>query len=467
MWVGLLSVKQDEVKVNETSKSLLACPSCRGNLQWSGAASTCTKCNIHYPVIDDMPWLLPDPMASLEQWRGRLQMLLKTIHAEASVADASLSAQDLRPNTRKRLTLWRDGKWANLKQLGTLLQAIAIPSEGSLDLSRALKARLPHNQTLASYFNNLHRDWCYGEQENKAAAAIISGLVDSREIADTLVLGTGAGRLAYDLSQVLNCRCMIGLDFNPLMLAVAKRMYAGETLELMEFPIAPRALSDIARLRTLKAPQGAIKSESLLIAGDCLAPPVKAKAFNTVLTPWLIDILPTSFDHIAHVINNLLAVGGQWINFGSLAFDQKNPRFNYTRDEVAELLESMGMVMLRDTLTTVPYLKSDASLHAREETTYAFIAQKRTDLPLLPHKPNLPAWLMDPTISIPRQREHDGLELAHGIYIEVIKLIDGRRSLDAINAEFAPKHGMSKEQGLAALRQFLAKQAEEINAMRP
>lgn len=64
----------------------------------------------------------------------------------------------------------------------------------------------------------------------------------------------------------------------------------GEKLRMYEFPIAPKSLEDDAVKRTLKAPEKT-NEEFHLVLGDALRAPFTAQSFDTVVTPWLIDII--------------------------------------------------------------------------------------------------------------------------------------------------------------------------------
>ena len=99
-----------------------------------------------------------------------------------------------------------------------------------------------------------------------------------------LVLGAGAGRLAYDLHQALKPPLTVALDFNPLFLLAASRILAGPPLELYEFPIAPRSIADHAVLRRHEAPAPPAAGFELVLA-DASSPPFLPGRFDLVLTP--------------------------------------------------------------------------------------------------------------------------------------------------------------------------------------
>jgi hypothetical protein len=55
-----------------------------------------------------------------------------------------------------------------------------------------LGTELPLQQGLSSYYTNLHRDWFWGDEENRAGLAATKSFHNRRLIA---MLGAGAGRL--------------------------------------------------------------------------------------------------------------------------------------------------------------------------------------------------------------------------------------------------------------------------------
>ncbi len=70
----------------------------------------------------------------------------------------------------------------------------------------------------------------------------------------------------------MDCASTVALDFNPLLLLVAKAVSQGERLTMYEFPIAPKSLEDDAVLRTLSAPNVAGEGFEFVL-GDALRPP--------------------------------------------------------------------------------------------------------------------------------------------------------------------------------------------------
>jgi hypothetical protein len=93
------------------------------------------------------------------------------------------------------------------RALQKLLRPVDLQSQsGSYESYLALRTRLPVDQGLNTYYPNIHRDWAWGVEENEASLKQIrSVLHDNAELGDVLVLGAGAGRLAYDIHRGLDC----------------------------------------------------------------------------------------------------------------------------------------------------------------------------------------------------------------------------------------------------------------------
>ena len=110
------------------------------------------------------------------------------------------------------------------------MQPLDVQSlSGNYQTYLALRTRLPVDQGLNTYYANVHRDWAWGDDENKASIRQIRAVLhENAELGKVLVLGAGAGRLAYDLHMQFDCECTVALDFNPMLLLVANAVTRGE-----------------------------------------------------------------------------------------------------------------------------------------------------------------------------------------------------------------------------------------------
>jgi SAM-dependent methyltransferase len=317
----------------------------------------------------------------------------------------------------------------------------------------AFAARLPLSQDLHSYYVNVHRDWCWGAEENTASHAVVAAALEGRG-ERLLVLGAGAGRLAYDLHQQSARGLTVALDINPLLLLVAERVVSGGRVELFEFPIAPRTAADVAVRRELAAPAPARPGLELVFA-DAFRAPFAAQSFDAVVTPWLIDIVDLDFESVALAVNRLLAPGGRWVNFGSLAFPWRRPGLRYGPEEVRDVVTEAGFEVGLQRDVALPYMRSPASRHGRVESVAVFAADKRQRGPREPAESSVPAWLRDASLPVPRS---DSLALAADasrIQAVLLALVDGRRSIDELARIVAEQGLLPGAQAQSAVRGLL------------
>jgi len=438
--------------------TLLRCPRCAGTLEGE-AALECHACGVRYPLIDGLPWLLPEPALALAEWRGRLHALTAHLKRQAARYRAALHPGITRATTRNRLKLLAMACSDHARRL----QAVLAPLEADAGQATpatyaALAPAVASAQGLASYYANAHRDWCWGEAENRASCQAVVDALGQARPQRLLVLGAGAGRLAYDLHAALRPAMTVAADINPLLLAIARRMYAGEKLELYEFPVAPRDLASHALLRTLAAP-GAAAAGLQLVFADATRPPFAPGSFDAVITPWLVDVIDCDLGTLAATVNELLAPGGLWTCTGTLFFQQADPAQAYSSEEVREVVAAAGFEPPGLQVATLPYLCSPASRHARHEEVVTF-AVRRLDAVARARRVT-PAWLEDARQPVPLLPEVADHVLALRVRGYVASLVDGRRSLAEIAARLVEERLLPPEEATGIVRDYLLRLYEE------
>jgi len=436
---------------------LLACPACGSGL----TGDACLACRVDYPSLAGIPWLMPEPRAALVEWRGRLHHLLTHYAAEAARQRAACERAPPGSLTRRRLesvAAAYDDQAARLRELMRPLGLERRQEAHSVHV--ALGTELPLSQGLSSYYTNLHRDWCWGDAENDASLAAVTGaLPDGARPRRVLVLGAGAGRLAYDLHRALAPSLTVALDFNPLFALAAACVAGGRPLELYEFPIAPRTIADHALLRRLAAPAPAPPGLEFVL-GDATAPPFLPGSFDLVLTPWLIDVLGEPIQRQLQRINALLAPTGFWINHGSLAFADADPAEAVSLEELLEMLPAAGFSQARVTEARVPYLSSPASRHARQETVITFCTHKERDVTAPARGRQLPEWLRRSDQPVPQLAQFRAQALSTRVYAFLLAMIDGERTIRDMARLMEQQKLMTAEDAEPAIRRFLARALE-------
>lgn len=442
--------------------AVLRCPRCmQGSLSLQRAGWICSGCNAGYPVLGDVPWLFAEPQSMLVQWRARLQFLLLSIEREARTLRSEL-AGGLGALARQRLELLATAHEDHARRLMRLLAPLDFAATHTgYETHLALRTRLPSDQGLTNYYVNLHRDWAWGAAENEASVALICSVAEHHASwGATVVLGAGSGRLAYDLHMQCAPRLTVAMDFNPLLLFVARDVTRGAVLELYEFPIAPRRLADHAILRSLTAPQP-VRAGFHIVAADALRVPFVPEAFDTVVTPWLIDIVNEGFASLAARVNANLRPGGSWINFGSLAFTQGPRALRLSFEETLDVLGRTGFAQPVIGEQSIPYMCSPASRHGRLENVVAWCARKVGAAAAEPAAGALPEWLILTDTPVPQSEEFKVQAAATRIHAYLMSLIDGRRSIRDMARILIEQRLMSEQDAEPAVRRFLIRMSED------
>jgi uncharacterized protein YbaR (Trm112 family) len=443
--------------------ALLACPRCdKTPLDQKDKQLHCKACNVDFPALDGIPWMFAEPQATLGEWRGRLQLALQQLGHEVAGLEKELKNKDLHALTRRRLERYKKAVEYHHRALGKLLRPLDMQSlHGNYATYLALRTRLPVDQGLNTYYANIHRDWAWGDEENGASLKQIrSVLHDHAELGNVLVLGAGAGRLAYDIHMNLDCATTVAMDFNPLLMLVAQAVTRGDKLKLYEFPIAPLAFEDDAVLRTLEAPD-VVDDQFHLVLGDALRAPFPDRSFDTVVTPWLIDIISEDLSGLAARINNLLADNGRWVNFGSLAFASPERARRYSPEETKAIVAENGFSDPYVSQKTIPYMCSPASRHGRQEKVFSFSAYKERDAKKPERYKALPDWIVTGKEPVPLSPSFRTQAMTTQVYSFIMSLIDGKRSIREMAAILEKQKLMSKEEAEPAIRSFLTKMYDD------
>lgn len=441
---------------------LLACPRCDKALDNDGKHYRCTACKTDFPFVGDIPWLFAEPDASLGEWRNRLHFALQQLAHESGRLKSELKTTGISNLTRRRLEQQIGAKEEHSKALRRILAPVDVQTmQASYESYLALRTRLPADQGLNTYYANVHRDWSWGETENDISLQQIRAVAGAdSDLGDTLILGSGACRLAYDIHMQLNTARTVALDFNPLLLLIAKIMISGKSAELYEFPIAPRSMDDFAVLRELSAPQP-VREDFYLVAADVLRAPFSAAAFDTVVTPWLIDIVSENLPVFAKRINRLLKPGGRWMNFGSLAFDHPQRARCYSPEEALEIVQVSGFTEPRVIEATIPYMCSPASRHGRQEIVFTFSAEKTSEAEIPERHKALPDWIVTGKEAVPLTPSFRTQAMSTQIYTFIMSLIDGKRTIKDMAKIIEQKNLMSSAEAEAAIRTFLTRMYDD------
>jgi len=443
-------------------QELLACPRCDAKpLIFTEKAYTCKSCKNTYPLLEGIPFLFAEPAFSLGEWRERLNHQLVQFKSDADAINRELKQTKLLAPTRQRLQRVSESYTDQVFRLQELLSSLDVEGmQANFETYMALKTRLPQSQGLTTYYANMHRDWCWGEKENELSAQQVIKAIGSGAAGRTLVLGAGACRLAYDVHQQGKTDLTVALDINPLLLLSAKKIMNGTPVELYEFPIAPKTVDDQAILRHLTAPE-VVNADFYFVLGDALHPPFPPTSFDTIITPWLLDIIPEDLRAFAPRINRLLKQGGKWINFGSLSFMHESLARCYGLDEIALISREAGFESFQAEETEMPYMQCPESRHGRIEQVITFQATKHKKAPRPKRYQSLPEWIVKGDTPVPQLQSFQMQAMATRIHAFIMALVDGRRSVKDMALMLEQQRLMPREEAEPAIQAFLTKMYEE------
>jgi SAM-dependent methyltransferase len=407
--------------------------------------------------------LWPEPEAALLDWRNRYNATLADIDDQLAATrspDATLPSA-----TRARLLHLRQGYDRYKGELRDLLAPLNVGQALARETHLALRTRLPSHHGVLSYAQNIFRDWSWGNDENKQVASHFAAMLDDLQPgAKMLVLGAGAGRLAFDLHHAMHFDNTWALDSNPLLCLIGARMTTGATANLTEFPLAPISTKDCAVARTLAAPTPTSASSNLqFVCADALHPPFAPEQFDVVITPWLLDVIDATAPRVMRVIARLLRRGGIWVSHGSVAFAGADPANRLAASEIAELAQQHGFEVTSTTDTMLPYLQSPSSRQRREELVYTQVARRDERASRAPMSDDgfVPQWIIDERLAVPLTTAFETQISTLRIHAFIMSLIDGERSVLDMARVFEEQRLMPASEAVQAIRGFLTTMHEE------
>ena len=397
-------------------------------------------------MVDGIPVLSADPDAMLADWGRQRTAFDEETRATRDVVLAQIAGQSLGATTRTRLQRLHERLEQHRLEVGALFDAAGV---AKVEEALSRDGRVPGEGVATAYFDQIHRDWAWDTGEPEAALEVVLDVLGDRRPKSMLVLGAGACRLPYDLHRVAGIETTIAVDINPVPFFVARRVIAGETVELVEFPRCPRDSQSVAVDRTLRCSRPGIEGFHFLFA-DGLEPPVRDGAFDLVFTPWFIDQVPKDLATLVPEIHRVIADGGAWLNHGPLLYQPSHtqPAHRYREDEVHEITTANGFSMIRHRWDRLLYMESPAGSQGRTEGVATFLAQKEANVAAA--EDSTPGWLQDASLSVPRWSGLDDYQAPHPMFAAVAGLIDGQRSARAIADEMVTRFKLPAPRRLGA-----------------
>jgi uncharacterized protein YbaR (Trm112 family) len=418
----------------------LACCRCAGELASIAGGLGCRVCGRTYPTLGGLPCLMPEPAVFRLGWHARLGEYDTMMQGALAGISAERDRDDLLARTRERLMRLAGGMQVMRRSVGALMAPVVAGAE--LMPVPVFPAGMgpPAAMSVLHHYENIFRDWAWGDAENERQRVLVQDLIPRDGVRRLAIYGAGAGRLAADLHEQIAPAQTFALDLNPLPLIVAHQLTRGNTLELVELPVAPRSEEQVAVFHTLGTPRP--RAGLTYLFANALAPPFAPSSLDVVVTPWFIDVVGVELSTTAAAINRVLRPGGLWLNLGPLLF-KGSISGQHAIGETLDIVKGSGFEVRASGGVEAPYFKSPHSASWRVETQYWFSASKDADRPPLTDQPTrLPPWLSDLRLSVPPLPELVEAHRSSLFTIGVLSMIDGKRSIAEMATELAGSWGM-------------------------
>lgn len=444
----------------------LLCPGCRAQLpssSWDEEFDiACASCGATYPYLDGIPLLMPQPSSILLSFRNALTNFCReTNHAQRVVLSQLIQA-DLSPRARARTRLVSESLPA---YRDCILRVFAAANLTPLETTTDPHARSHENEpcaaqntpvpTILSYYSLIHRDYSWQpdvDEFTPALATLLRVCPADFEFGDTLVLGAGTGRLAWELALRAKSNAkVVALDINPLPLLVTQQLLKGKTLELWELPGHARRSNWAAVKRQLDPPQARPTNLKLIFA-DALHPPFQDASFDTIVTPWFIDQVPRDISVFLLTIARLLKPGGSWLNQGPLIYDpaRTEPAQRYCADEVVELTGRAGFQITTALYESTSYLASPISTQSRNE--YVLTFHSTLTRAVVDPEEVFPSWLSQESKqqSVPVMKNIESVRDLHPLILQISTLIDGKKTAHELTEQLVTDGHLADDVGAQA-----------------
>lgn len=441
---------------------LLVCPQCGADCH-SGLCvqeQYCSTCEQYFFDLAGMPCWFAEGVAHKQRWQSQLALW---IQQTTKALEQTHLPPALLPAIKERLHREKAFNQKLISSIETLAKDIDLEPKIFLDYTKVDSSRL------LQYYQLFLRDWAWQEtsgwaldqesetvREFKRIAAALKPV--NKPLGRVLVLGAGAGRLSVDIHHHLKPELTVAFDINPLLLGSAHRLIQQhKSWSIPEiFPHPQIGYHSVAEWPMAeKAPNNPEAWYAMI--GDAWQAPFKAHSFDTVITPWFLDVNGRGITESIGLVQHLLKPKGVWINSGPLLYSQdRPPHERYNHDEVVQLLALARFDLQHQAHTTSAYMQSPLADEHRVDQVWTFSAIAPESMASPKHAENAentPAWLVLPHINIPLDQTLND----HGnpVLKQLVTLVDGERSINDIAAIMQPNLGPDKEAKEVVLRAFI------------
>ncbi len=439
----------------------IACPTCKATARegFDFSSEKCQRCDNRFFNVDGVAALFPSGVMQKELWRHLLAKAMEGAAATIEQLEQQLQLASLSPSTRRRMEISEQLAEGRASEVFELLQGAGITPQ--------IQEKFENfsHKSLFDYHDLILRDWGWHpiagashnyraySDENKAAFEIVKTALQTLDKGmrpkRILVIGSGAGRLSWEIHCLIKPQATVALDFNPVLSLMShylvKKHATLSSTEVRRFPRSGLPELHHWQLKCLEREQELHDTWYPVIA-DAWSMPFAGHSFDLVITPWFLDINGRDVKDLIPLVEKSLVHGGHWLNYGPFLYRQEAPENEkYTGAEILEFLALSRFELLHQAHATQPYIHSPLSERGRLEESWCFLARAPQDSLHLADAgdfkegsidpAHLPPWLIMKHLPIPR---FNPLQFP-GEVRELLQLFDGKLSVNDITAILAQR----------------------------
>lgn len=335
----------------------------------------CDTCNQTFPLVNDIPILVKNPEMYLARTFLYNKNVIRIMNENVSKIDALVNDKN------HRLEILIKIKNALLENQ---LYERSILEEVTPYLNKDDVIQLLLNKEEISFYGGtleyLHRDWCWsdaGENELKLIFDTISLFSEKYSVVEnknTLIIGAGAGRTAWDMCKIFNSvyavdssYCLVSYFYTLLKrnirfnLITNRNVYSKNNIVTSyEAFINPQNIDNIGKFN--------------FFVGYATKIFLPSESIDVISSVYFSDVLP--FHDLLSEVKRILKPSGLFIHYGPLGYHFADLENCMSAEEIKEILEENGFSILDEKMIESSHLYSEISMNKGIIDNWTFVAIK-------------------------------------------------------------------------------------------
>lgn len=412
----------------------ITCPACYSEI----SEVHCHHCGHKNLVLGEVLCVSPVPEAQLNLWRHQLYTLQQVSQGTVDYFVNLLARADNLPSTRQRFEHALESAMLSRDFVVELFDSVGLTPRYDPKLEGAPVG------ILSEYYCHIVRDWAWQEDVSGSYLDQLRTLLKvwpKNYGKRVLVLGPGAGRVAWELHCELGDVETTTLELNPALQLISNKLINGQALPLFpESSVSPQlSVAESFECWELQAVQQA--DQRLLdsfhqLVGDFWQLEFVEGSFDCIITSWFLDAHGRDNRDYLEKISRWLKPGGYWINTGPLLYPQPlPPELKYSHQELTSLFSLARFNSQAESVDVKAHLPSPLSVKKQFEEIWTFCMQFEPQVRSSLSTTDLPDWLV--LHYLPILKSEICLSADDPVVNAVYDLIDDRRSINDISAILA------------------------------